>query len=435
MSTVTSNVKELADSRVRVEVEVPLEELDRRIAQTARSMGKEMKMAGFRKGKIPAEVVIQRIGRDAVVDETIRGSLGHWYSEAVDGARLAIVGQPEVELGELPAAGEPLVFSFEVGVRPVAKLGKYKGLKVERREASAAPEAIDEQIEELRGKMASLEAVEEPAASGDFVVMNYIGSIDGEVFEGGEGTDQLIELGSGRLIPGFEEQLEGIVAGDERTVQLAFPEDYQAEELAGKDAEFAVTATEIRRRILPELNDQFANEAAGLETIAELREDLATRMMEADSDRAEEEFREAVLDAVADNAKIGLPQPLVDARASELLDRMLHQLSQQGISREMYFQISGRTEEEMLGESAEAAQKSLRHEAALVAVIEAEDIQPGDGDILTALQGSAAQEQTTPEKLRDRLEKANRLDDLIEELSQRQALDLIVESAVATSPS
>jgi len=435
MSTVTSNVKELADSRVRVEVEVPLEELDRRIAQTARSMGKEMKMAGFRKGKIPAEVVIQRIGREAVVDETIRGSLGHWYSEAVDGARLAIVGQPEVELGELPAAGEPLVFSFEVGVRPVAKLGKYKGLKVERREAAAAPEAIDEQIEELRGKMASLEAVEEPATSGDFVVMNYVGSIDGEVFEGGEGTDQLIELGSGRLIPGFEEQLEGIAAGDERTVKLAFPEDYQAEELAGKDAEFAVTATEIRRRILPELNDQFANEAAGLETIAELREDLATRMIEADSDRAEEEFREAVLDAVADNAKISMPQPLVDARASELLDRMLHQLSQQGISREMYFQISGRTEEEMLGESAEAAQKSLRHEAALVAVIEAEDIQPGDGDILTALQGSAAQEQTTPEKLRDRLEKANRLDDLIEELSQRQALDLIVESAVATSPS
>ena len=160
-------------------------------------MGKEMKMAGFRKGKIPAEVVIQRIGRDAVVDETIRGSLGHWYSEAVDGARLAIVGQPEVELGELPAAGEPLVFSFEVGVRPVAKLGKYKGLKVERREAAAAPEAIDEQIEELRGKMASLEAVEEPATSGDFVVMNYVGSIDGEVFEGGEGTDQLIELGRG----------------------------------------------------------------------------------------------------------------------------------------------------------------------------------------------------------------------------------------------
>jgi trigger factor len=435
MSTVTTNVKELADSRVRVEVQVPLEELDRRIAQTARSMGKEMKMAGFRKGKIPAEVVIQRIGRDAVVDETIRGSLGHWYTEAVDGARLAIVGQPEVELGELPSAGEDLKFSFEVGVRPVAKLGKYKGLKVERREAVAAPEAIDEQIEELRGRMASLEAVEEAAATGDFVVMNYVGSIEGEVFEGGEGTDQLIELGSGRLIPGFEEQLEGIKAGEARTVKLAFPDDYQAEELAGKDAEFAVTATEIRRRILPELNDEFANEAAGLETIAELREDLATQMLAADNEKAEEEFREAVLDAVADNAKINLPQPLIDARASELLDRMLHQLSHQGISREMYFQISGRTEEEMLAESGEAAQKTLRNEAALVAIVEAEDIQPGDGDILTALQASAAQEQTTPEKLRERLEKAGRIDDLIEELAQRQALDLIVESAVATSAS
>ncbi len=435
MSTVTTNVKELPDSRVRVEVQVPLEELDRRIAQTARSMGKEMKMAGFRKGKIPAEVVIQRIGRDAVVDEMIRGSLGHWYTEAVDNARLAIVGQPELELGELPPAGEDLQFSFEVGVRPVAKLGKYKGLKVERREAVAAPGAIDEQIEELRGRMASLEAVDEAAATGDFVVMNYVGSIDGEVFEGGEGTDQLIELGSGRLIPGFEEQLEGIKAGEARTVKLAFPDDYQAEELAGKDAEFAVTAAEIRRRILPELNDEFANEAAGLETIAELREDLAAQMLAADRDKAEEEFREAVLDAVADNAKINLPQPLIEARASELLDRMLHQLSHQGISREMYFQISGRSEEEMLAESGEAAQKTLRNEAALAAIVKAEEIQPGDGDILTALQASAAQEQTTPEKLRERLEKAGRIDDLIEELAQRQALDLIVESAVATSAS
>ncbi len=435
MSTVTTNVKELPDSRVRVEVQVPLEELDRRIAQTARSMGKEMKMAGFRKGKIPAEVVIQRIGRDAVVDEMIRGSLGHWYTEAVDNARLAIVGQPELELGELPPAGEDLQFSFEVGVRPVAKLGKYKGLKVERREAVAAPGAIDEQIEELRGRMASLEAVDEAAATGDFVVLTYVGSIDGEVFEGGEGTDQLIELGSGRLIPGFEEQLEGIKAGEARTVKLAFPDDYQAEELAGKDAEFAVTAAEIRRRILPELNDEFANEAAGLETIAELREDLAAQMLAADRDKAEEEFREAVLDAVADNAKINLPQPLIEARASELLDRMLHQLSHQGISREMYFQISGRSEEEMLAESGEAAQKTLRNEAALAAIVKAEEIQPGDGDILTALQASAAQEQTTPEKLRERLEKAGRIDDLIEELAQRQALDLIVESAVATSAS
>ncbi len=435
MTAVTANVKELPESRVRVDVQVPVEEVDRRIAQTARAMGKQMKMAGFRKGKIPAEVVIARIGREAVVDETVRESIGRWYSEAIDAARLAIVGQPEVELGELPPAGEPLAFSFEVGVRPVAKLGKYKGLKVERREPVAGEAAIDQQIEELRGRMASLEAVDEVAASGDFVVMNYVGSIDGELFEGGEGTDQLIELGSGRLIPGFEQQLEGIKAGDERTVKLAFPDDYQTEQLAGKDVEFAVTATEVRRKQLPELTDEFANEAAGLETIAELREDLATRMLDADRETAEEEFREAVLDAVAANAKIELPQPLVDARAAELIDRMLHQLSHQGINREMYFQISGRSEEEMLAESIEPAQKTLRNEASLVAIVEQEKIEPGDGDVLTALQASAAQEQTTPEKLRQRLEKAGRLDDLIEELAQRQALDLIVESAVATSPS
>jgi trigger factor len=262
--------------------------------------------------------------------------------------------------------------------------------------------------------------------------MDFKGSIDGEPFEGGEGSGQLVELGSGRLIPGFEEQLVGAAAGGERTVSVKFPDDYGAEHLAGKDASFEVKVTEVRRQSLPELDDEFAESAAGFETLAELREDVATRLLEADREQAEGEFQEAVLDAAVDGSKVEVPDALVEARARELLDRMLHRLSHQGISREMYLQISGQSEEELVAESAEEAKKTLQREAVLAAVVEEEGIEPSDGDVLDALQGPALQEKMSPQKLRKQLEKAGRLDDLKDDLAQRAALDFLVENAVAT---
>ena len=427
---VTATLKELPDSRVRVEAEVSAAEVSRRVDQAARSLGRDMKMAGFRKGKVPPDMIIQRLGRETVLDEAVRGSIGGWYGEAVDGLRLHTVGQPELEIGELPGTGEPLGFSFEIGVRPTAKLGTYKGLKVERREPAAPDEAVDEQLEELRKRMASLEAVEEAAAEGDFVLMDFKGSVDGEPFDGGEGSGQLVELGSGRLIPGFEEQLVGAAAGDERTVEVEFPDDYGAEHLAGRPASFEVAVTEVRRQVLPELDDEFAESAAGFETLGELREDVAARILEADREQAEGEFQEAVLDAAVENAKVEAPDALVEARARELLDRMLHRLSHQGISREMYLQISGQSEEELVAESSDEARRTLQREAVLAAVVEAEGIEPSDGDILDALQGPALQEKMSPQKLRKRLEKAGRLDDLKDDLAQRAALDFMVENAV-----
>ena len=427
---VTATLKELPDSRVRVEAEVSAAEVSRRVDQAARSLGRDMKMAGFRKGKVPPDMIIQRLGRETVLDEAVRGSIGGWYGEAVDGLRLHTVGHPELEIGELPGTGEPLGFSFEIGVRPTAKLGTYKGLKVERREPAAPDAAVDEQLEELRKRMASLEAVDEPAAEGDFVLMDFKGSVDGEPFDGGEGSGQLVELGSGRLIPGFEEQLVGAAAGDERTVEVEFPGDYGAEHLAGRPASFEVTVTEVRRQVLPELDDGFAESAAGFETLGELREDVAARILEADREQAEGEFQEAVLDAAVENAKVEAPDALVEARARELLDRMLHRLSHQGISREMYLQISGQSEEELVAESSDEARRTLQREAVLAAVVEAEGIEPSDGDILDALQGPALQEKMSPQKLRKRLEKAGRLDDLKDDLAQRAALDFMVENAV-----
>src|SRR5215210_5376977 len=221
---VTTTVTELPESRVRVEAEVPAAEVEKRMAQAARELARSIRVPGFRAGKAPPPVVIKRVGREAVLDEAVRGSIGNWYAAAIDAAHIAPVGEPDLDLSKLPGEGEPLRFSIEIGVRPKAQLGDYKGLEVGRREPEADDEAIEAEIEGLRERSAKLETVERPAQRGDFVVMDYVGSIDGTPFGGGEGRDQMVELGSGRLVPGFEEQLEGASAGEERTVTVSFPE-------------------------------------------------------------------------------------------------------------------------------------------------------------------------------------------------------------------
>ena len=428
---VKTTLTELPESRVRVEAEVAAAELERRMQSTARQLGRDLKMPGFRKGKVPPPVVIQRIGREAVLDETVRGTLGRWYLDAIDDAGIHPVGDPDVNVGDLPEGEGPLTFTIEIGVRPTAKLGEYKGVEAPKREPAADDEAVDAEIEQLRERAARLETIDAEAGEGDFVVMDYLGTVDGEPFAGGEGRDQLIELGSGRLVPGFEEQLKGAKAGEERTLKIKFPDDYQAEELAGKDAEFAVTVNEVKRKDLPALDDEFAAEAAGFDTLAELREDITAKLREADEAKVDADFREAVLDAVAEQATVEVPEALVEARSRELWDRMLHSLSHQGISKEMYLQISGSDEDKIIEEAKPDAEKALRREAVLAAVIEAEGIEAADGDILDALQATAARERSTPEKLRAKLEKAGRLDELKDDLAQRAAVDLLAEHAKA----
>jgi trigger factor len=430
-AAVKTTVKELPESRVRVEAEVPPDEIERSVQRTARAMGRDLRMPGFRKGKVPPPVVIQRVGRDAIVDEAVRGQIGRWYLDAIEAAGIHPVGDPDLDIGDLPAQGQPLTFSIEIGVRPTATLGTYKGVEVGRRDAGADDEGVQGELDALRERSARLETVDEPAGESDFIVMDYRGTLDGEVFAGGEARDQLIELGSGRLVPGFEDQLKGAKAGEERTIKITFPDDYGADELKGREAEFAVTVNEVKRKELPELDDDFASDAAGFDTLDELREDIAAKLREADENRVEAEFREAVLDAVVREAKVEVPETLVDARARELWDRMMHSLSHQGITRESYLSIAGKNEDEIIAEARPDAEQALRREAVIAAVIEAEDIEPSDGDLLDALQASAARESTTPEKLRERLDKAGRLDELREDLAQRQAVDLLAENAKA----
>ncbi|HWI72142.1 MAG TPA: trigger factor, partial [Baekduia sp.] len=350
-----------------------------------------------------------------------------------------------VELGDLPAEGQPLTFTIQIGVRPTATIGDIAKIDVEKREPEVDDAAVDEQVETLRQQLGRLETVERASADGDFVVIDFKGSIENsdpahpgerDYFAGGEGRDHLLELGSGQFIPGFEEQLVGLSAGGEKVVEVTFPEEYgSAPHLAGQPAQFEVTVNEVKAKQLPELDDDFATEAGGFDTVDELREDIASRMREADERKIEAEFREAALDKVVEGATVEIPESLVEARARELWDQMLHSLSHRGITKDAYLRIAQKTEDELLEEARPDAEQALRREAVLAAVIEAEDITPSDGDVLDALQDSAIQQGTTPEKLRKRLDQQGRLDELVEDLAQRAAVELLAERAGgATAP-
>jgi trigger factor len=427
--TIKTNVTELPESRVRVEAEVPPEEVERRIQQAARELGRQMRVPGFRKGKVPPPVVIRRLGRDAVLDEALRSSLGTWYADAIDGAGIAPVGEPELDVGDLPQEGEPLAFSIEIGVRPAAKLGEYKGLEVGRREPEVDEAQIDEEIERLRDRLATLDTVERPAEQGDFVVIDYVGTVDGEEFEGGSGRDQLLELGSGRLVPGFEEQLVGAKAGEERTVTITFPEDYPATELAGQEAQFAVTVTEVKAKRLPEIDDEFAAEAAGLDTLEELRADIGKRISEADERAVEREFETAVVEAAVAEAEVDVPEKLVHSRAHELLEDTFTMLARQGISKESYLRIADRDEESLAHEAEPEAAAALRREAVLAAIVQAEGIEPTDEQVREAIEPTAERQGTSVDKVFEQLRSSGRIDRVRDEVATRQAIELLVKEA------
>jgi trigger factor len=432
-SALATTVTELPESRVRVQVQVSPAEVESRVERKARQLGRELKLPGFRRGKVPAPLVLQRIGREAVLEEAVRDNLGGWYADAITVSGIAPVGDPKLDLGDLPPQGQALEFSIEIGVLPTAELGEYKGLEVGRGEPVVDEQRVEEEIQRLRDRLAKLNTIERAAEQGDFVVIDYLGSLLGangekQPFEGGEGRDQLVELGSGSLIPGFEEGLLGAQAGDEREVELSFPEDYGHEPLAGKPASFAVTVKDVKRKELPELDEDFAVDV-GFDTVEELREDIRGRLREADEQRLEGEYRQAALDAAVSNATVSTPPALVQARAQEMWERMLHSLSHRGITRESYLQIDGRSEEEILAEILPDAEQALRREAVLSAVVAAESISPSEGELLEAVTATAERESLTPGDVLAKLRDSGRVEELREDLAARQAMDLIAEQA------
>jgi trigger factor len=430
-TAVKTKTTELGDSRVRVEVEVASDALEREMQTAASEIGRELRVPGFRSGKVPPQVVIRQVGREAVLDEAVRRGLPAWYEQAIVDAGITTVGDPDVDLSDLPEKGSPLAFTIEIGIVPPARIGEYKGLEVGRREPAADPEAVAAELERMRDSLASLETVDREAAQGDYLVMDFVGTIDGEEFEGGSARGHVAELGSGRLIPGFEEQLMGAKASEARTVEVSFPEDYQAEHLAGKDAVFSVEVKEVKQKRLPELDDDFAVEAGGYDSLDELRSEIESRIAEAEERAIEAEFREAAVDAVVAGATIEIPHELVHAKAHEMWQRTARRLAQQGLDPERYLQFAGKTVEELVVESEPDAELALKREAVLAAIVEAEGIEVGDEELDAALR-AAAPPDASDKQLKRALKRARAQgadEALREDIAMRKAVDLVVEHA------
>jgi trigger factor len=425
-----TTLTELPDSRVRVEVEVPAKDVERAASRAARAMAKEMRMPGFREGKAPPALVIQRLGFAPVLEEAIREALPEWYERALLDAEVNPIGDPSIEMLSTPdSEGDPLSFQFEVGVRPPAKLGEYKGLEVGRADKDVPDDIVDTEIDRVREGFARLDTVEREAADGDSLLIDFEGLIDGTAFEGGKAEDYLLALGSGSLIEGFEEQLSGAKAGDEVKVEVSFPDDYQAEHLAGKDAVFNVTVKEVREKILPELDDDFASDASEFETLEELRADIREKVGVALNSRAEEDFRIAAVDAAVDTATVDVPAELVTARATERWERMERQLAQRGMDPDAFLQMQGKTREELIEESKPDAERELKREAVVTAIAEAEAIDVSEEEMVEALEHSAEHERTTPEKLLARLRENGRDAMVREDIRARKAIELVADAA------
>jgi trigger factor len=422
-----TSVTELGDSRVRVEVGIEPETVERGLERAAKGLAREMRVPGFRKGKVPPQLVIQRVGREAVLEQAVRDSLPEWYERALLEAGISPVGDPKLDVPSLPDAGEELAFSIEVAVRPEAQLGEYKGLEVGKAQAEVPDDAVEAELDRLREGFASLDPVDRAAREGDLVLIDYSGTADGEPFDGSEATDLMVELGAESLLPEFDRALVGAAAGDEVTVEVSFPDDHRPESLAGKQGSFDVKVKEVRQKRLPELNDEFAAEASEFDTLDQLREEVRSRIAAALEARAESEFREAAVDAAAAAARIELPKELVHARAHEMWERLERSLTARGIDPQAYLQMQGKAREELVTDLESDAERALRREATLAAVADAEEIEASDAEMLEAL--GPGEEGESPQKLLERL-RANGRDALLrEELRLRKAAELIAGAA------
>jgi trigger factor len=426
-----TKVTELPDSRVRVDAEVPSEEVESSFQRAATALGRELRIPGFRKGKVPAPMVIQRVGREAVLEEAVRESLPAWLEQALLQAGGRPVGDPKLSVEDLPSAGEPLSFSVEIAVTPKAKLGRYKGLEVGKREPEVPAAAVDEEIDRLRDSFATVDTVDRPLQEGDHAVLDFVGTIDGETFQGGDARDYMVEIGSERMVGDFERQLVGARAGESRTVEIDFPPDYPAEELSGAHASFDVQVKDVKEKHLPPVDDDFVSETSEFETLAELRADIEHKLAHAQEHAIDDEFREAVIDAAVEEAEIDLPDDLVAARAEEMWERTEEALRRRNIDPEIYLKAAGRTREQVVEDAKEDAAKQLGRESVLEAVADAESIEVDDEELLTVLRSASDAKPGDAERVLERLKETDRDQALRRDLRLRKAAALVVENASA----
>jgi trigger factor len=425
----TAEVTTLEENRVRLDVSVPQDEVRKEMDKAVRKLAREVRIPGFRAGKVPPQVVLQRIGRDAVVEEMLRKALGEWYSEAVSDAGLAPIDDPELDLDRVPEEGD-LQFTATVQVRPTATLGEYRGLEVGKADPEVPEGALEEQLEALRTRAARLTPVERPAQTGDFVVIDFEGHSGGKKLRTAGARDYLAQLGGGRLVPEFDEKLTGASTGDVLTFPVTYGEGDARGELSGRTVDYTVTVKMVQERVLPELDDDFALENTEFETIDEVRADLQKQLEEVAGKSADELFRRMVIDAAVANATVEVPQVMVDRRVGSILNQTAQQLPQ-GVSFEQYLAATSQTIDGLIEELRPDAEMAIRRELVIEAIADAEGIEVTDEQIEEQVRSDAEATGRAADRLLHELRHHGGWETLRGDLRIKRAVEMLTESATA----
>lgn len=407
-------------------VEVDAETFNKALDDAFKKVVKQVSIPGFRKGKVPRGLFEQRFGVESLYQDALDILLPVEYPKAIDEAGIEPVDRPEIDVEKIEK-GASLIFTAKVTVKPEVKLGDYKGLNVEKDDTTVTDEDVQEELKAMQNRQAELVVKEEGAIeNGDTVVLDFEGFVDGEAFEGGKAENYSLEVGSGSFIPGFEEQLVGLEAGAEKDVEVTFPEEYHAEDLAGKPAVFKVKIHEIKAKELPALDDEFAKDVdEEVETIAELTEKTKKRLEEAKENEAEGKLREELVAKASDNAEVDIPQAMVDTELDRMMKEFEQRLQMQGMNLELYFQFSGQDEEALKEQMKEDAAKRVKSNLTLEAIAAAEDLQVSDEEVEEELSKMAEAYNMPIENIKQAI---GSTDAMKEDLKVRKAIDFLVEN-------
>ena len=423
------NVEKLEKSRVAVTVEVGAEEFEAAVAKAyAKARGK-LSIPGFRPGKAPRKMIEKLYGAGVFYSDAVDIALPEAYTQAIGQSGLDVVGYPEIEIVDDKIDENGFTFKATVAVYPEVKLGEYKGLTAEKEEIKVSADDVKERLNEMAERNARLVSVDRKAKKGDIAVIDFEGFKDGVAFEGGKGENYSLELGSGSFVPGFEEQLVGAKAGDEKELNITFPEDYHAE-LAGKAVVFKVKVHEVKAKELPEVDDEFAKDVSEFDTLADFKKDLGEKLKERRETQNQRDFEAALMEQVMDNMEVEIPDAMVEYEADNLVNDMAQRIQAQGIPFDQYLKMTGTTEADFLSQAHGPAQEQVRMDLAVAALVKAEELEATAEEIEAEMKSVADKYGMDLDTIKKYLPEA----DVREQVLRSKAIKAVADAAVAVAP-
>ena len=427
-----TKVEPTGENEVQLSIEVPADDVRRAYDRAVAKVRGELTLPGFRKGRVPVTLVVQQFGADYLRAEALEDAIPEWGDKALHEAELYddAVGTSDLQAGPMDETAD-YSFTIKVQTMPVPELGAYKGLRVPKREVEVTDEQVEAQLAMLQERLAKLQPVEDRAVRmGDFVLMDFAGTQNGEPIEGAEGKDQMYEIGAGNLIPGFEEAVEGVVHGEEKVFDITFPDDYHAEDLAGKPANFTVNVKEIKEKIVPALDDAFAADISEFETMDELRADVRARLEAAMEAGVRREFRAAAVDKAVENATIGVPTTMIDREAHHLYHELEENVGERGLTMEVYLGVLDKSPEDVEHELRPQAEHVIKRRLVLEEIARAEGLAISDDEMLEMIRSDAAALSRDPLQLIADLRGSGRQEAVRAEMLLAKTIDLVADAAV-----